>query len=238
MIEAVLFDVDGTLYLQSRLRALMAGELATIPWTQRAPWRVGRLWKSLKVFRHVREELRALGRPTAPLHRLQYSEAAARAGVSVAEMEDAVAEWIVRRPLKYLPRVVRPGARETLEALVDRGLKVGVFSDYPADEKLKALRLDHVVSLSIDATEPDVNAFKPHPRGFLKAAERWGLGADAILYVGDRPDVDAVGAAAAGMSCVVIGAAAPGPAAQAPRYHAASRMADLVQYVEREWRAR
>ena len=149
-----------------------------------------------------------------------------------------MAEWIVRRPLKYLPRVVRPGARETLEALVDRGLKVGVFSDYPADEKLKALRLDHVVSLSIDATEPDVNAFKPHPRGFLKAAERWGLGADAILYVGDRPDVDAVGAAAAGMSCVVIGAAAPGPAAPAPRYHAASQMADLVQYVEREWRAR
>ena len=59
-----------------------------------------------------------------------------------------------------------------------RGLKVGVFSDYPAEEKLKALRLDHVVSLSIDATEPDVNAFKPHPRGFLKAAERWDCGTD------------------------------------------------------------
>ncbi len=43
VIEAVLFDVDGTLYLQSRLRALMAGELATVPWLQHAPWRVGRL---------------------------------------------------------------------------------------------------------------------------------------------------------------------------------------------------
>ncbi len=66
----------------------------------------GTAGESLKAFRHVREELRALGRPAAPLERLQYSEAAERAGVAVAEMEDVVAEWIVTRPLKYLPRVV------------------------------------------------------------------------------------------------------------------------------------
>jgi len=55
VIEAVLFDVDGTLYLQSRLRALMAGELATVPWLQRAPWRVGRL------VRHVGRAVRPVG---------------------------------------------------------------------------------------------------------------------------------------------------------------------------------
>ena len=233
MIEAVLFDVDGTLYLQSRLRALMAGELATAPWLQHAPWRVGRLWHALKSFRHVREELRTLGRPAAPLERLQYSEAAARAGVSVPEMEDAVAEWIIRRPLKYLPSVVRPGTRETFEALAASGLKVGVFSDYPAEDKLKAMQLDHLVSLMIDATESDVNAFKPHPRGFLAAAERWGLAPDSILYVGDRPEVDALGAAAAGMRCVVIGAPAAPPGHQPP-YLAISRMADLAELVEQE----
>jgi putative hydrolase of the HAD superfamily len=233
VIEAVLFDVDGTLYLQSRLRALMAGELATAPWLQRAPWRVGQLWNALKSFRHVREELRALGRPQAPLERLQYSEAAARAGVSVPEMEEVVAEWIIQRPLKYLPSVVRPGTRETLEALVASGLKVGVFSDYPAEDKLKAMQLDHLVSLTIDATESDVNAFKPHPRGFLAAAERWGLAPDSILYVGDRPEVDAVGAAAAGMRCVVVGAPAAPPAHQPP-YLAVSRMADLAELVEQE----
>ena len=53
-----------------------------------------------------------MGRPTERLERLQYSEAATRAGVTVPELEDVVAEWIIRRPLKYLPRVVRPGTRE------------------------------------------------------------------------------------------------------------------------------
>jgi len=231
--EAVLFDMDGTLYLQSKLRALMAGELATVPWTQHAPWRVGRLWNTLKVFRHVREELRSLGRPEAPLERLQYSEAAARAGVAVEEMEEAVAEWILRRPLKYLPRVVRPGTPEALGALAARGLKIGVFSDYPAEDKLKAMQLDHLVSLTIDATEADVNAFKPHPRGFLAAAERWALPPDAILYVGDRPDVDAAGAGAAGMRCVVIGAASA-PAGHQPPYLAVPGMADLARLLEQE----
>jgi HAD superfamily hydrolase (TIGR01509 family) len=148
-------------------------------------------------------------------------------------MEEVVAEWIVQRPLKYLPSVVRPGTRETLEALAASGLKVGVFSDYPAEDKLKAMQLDHLVSLTIDATESDVNAFKPHPRGFLAAAERWGLAPDSILYVGDRPDVDAVGAAAAGMRCVVIGAPAAPPEHQPP-YLAVSRMADLAELVEQE----
>ena len=231
MIEAVLFDMDGTLYLPSRLRALMASELALVPWLQRAPWRVRRLWNALAVFRHVREDLRALGRPTASLERLQYSEAATRAGVSVSEMEDAVAEWIVRRPLKYLPHVVRPGTREALTQLKAAGVRIGVFSDYPAQDKLKAMGLDHMVSLVVDATEAEVNAFKPHPRGFLTAAERWRLPPEAILYVGDRPDVDAIGAGAAGMRCVVIGST-PDTRTQAA-FLAVARMTDLAALVAR-----
>ena len=231
MIKAVLFDMDGTLYLQPRLRALMAGELVTVPWLHHAPWRVKRVWTALKVFRGVREDLRSLGRPDVSLERLQYSEAASRARMAVAEMEQVVAEWIVRRPLKYLPHVMRPGTREVLSQLRASGLKVGVFSDYPAEDKLKAMRLDRLVSLTIDATEPDVNAFKPHPRGFLAAAERWHLPPQAILYVGDRPEVDAAGAAAAGMRCAVIGAALP---ANLVPFLTLAGMADLASLVDRD----
>ena len=234
MIKAVLFDVDGTLYLQPRLRALMAAELAVVPWMQRAPWRVGRLWNALSIFRRVREELRALGRPTDALERLQYSEAATRAGIPVSEMEDAVAEWIVRRPLKYLPHVVRPGTREALAQLQAAGVRIGVFSDYPAEDKLKSMRLDQMVSLVVHATEADVNAFKPHPRGFLAAAERWGLSPEAILYVGDRPDVDAVGAGAAGMRCAVIGRA--DGTANRSSFVTAGHMADIPSLVTQDTR--
>jgi FMN phosphatase YigB (HAD superfamily) len=202
----VLFDVDGTLYRQAPLRALMAGELATVPWLQTSPWRVRRLWHGLSVFRHVREELRSLGRPDEPLDGLQYSAAADRAQMPVDELRAVVAEWILRRPLKYLRYVVRPGAGETLAGLNRAGMKIGVFSDYPVRDKLEALGLGSFVSLHLEATAPTVNAFKPHPRGFLAACEAWDLTPDEVLYVGDRVDIDGAGAAAAGMPSVIIGA--------------------------------
>jgi len=46
---------------------------------------------------------------------------------------------------------------------------------------------------------------KPSPRGFLRAAERWQIDPSEILVVGDRAEVDAQGAVAAGMPCVIIG---------------------------------
>ena len=230
MIKAVLFDLDGTLYRQSRLRLMMAGELAVAPWFQHAPWRVSRVWRMLQAFRHVREELRALGRPDDPLERLQYSVAAERAGVGTGEMESVVREWIFTRPLKYLSQVVRPGTAEVLGRLRDRGLPLGVFSDYPAVDKLKAMGLSELFGLTLEATEADVNAFKPHPRGFLVAAERWGLQAAEVLYVGDRAEVDAVGAAAAGMPATVISSHAP---AAADRFNRVTSMQELYENVTR-----
>ncbi len=229
MIKAVLFDLDGTLYRQSRLRLMMAGELATAPWFQHAPWRVSRVWRMLQTFRHVREELRVLGRPEEPLERLQYTLAAERAAVEVVEMEAVVREWIFMRPLKYLKPVVRPHTDEVLGRLRDRGLRLGVFSDYPAVDKLKAMGLEQMFGLTLEATEADVNAFKPHPRGFLVAADRWRLSPAEVLYVGDRAEVDAVGAANAGMPALVIGSKAP--AAADSRCDAVPDMRALFEHV-------
>lgn len=232
MIRAVLFDVDGTLYRQPPLQVLMAGELATAPWLQRAPWNVPRLWTSLSAFRRVREELRALGRADEPLARLQYTRAAMRASVPVAEMEAAVEEWIYRRPLKYLPRVVRAGTADLLSSLVNRGVKVGVFSDYPAGDKLDAMGLRRDVTLELEATAEAINAFKPHPRGLEVACERWGLSPGEVLYVGDRPDVDAVGAARAGMRCAIIGSTANGSPSGPAAYAACRDMHQVLTYVD------
>ena len=205
MIQAVLFDVDGTLYHQPPLRLLMAGELGAGSWAHTAPWNVPRLWRMLATFRRVREELRALGRSDEPLARLQYTGAAQRAAVPVADMEAAVEEWIYRRPLKYLPHLVRGGTADLLSALDGRGLRIGVFSDYPVTDKLEAMGLRGKVSLELDATAESVNAFKPHPRGLEVACQRWNLLPGDVLYVGDRAEVDAPGPAALGMPCAIVG---------------------------------
>lgn len=205
MIRAVLFDVDGTLYHQAPLRALMAAELLGTSWFTTAPWRVPRLLRVLSAFRHAREELRDLGRPDEPLAALQFTRPAEQQGVPVGEMVAAVEEWIYRRPLKYLPRVARQGLADTLAAMSAKGVHVGAFSDYPVAEKLAAMGVRSFVDLELDATSEEINAFKPHPRGLEVACVRWGLPADEVLYVGDRADVDAEAARRAGMPCAILG---------------------------------
>jgi FMN phosphatase YigB (HAD superfamily) len=165
---------------------------------------VPRLWRLLSTFRTTREELRDAGLSEAPLATLQFTRAAERFGATAEEVQGAVEEWIYRRPLKYLPRVTRAGAGQVMRELGTRGIKVGVFSDYPVGEKLDAMKLREHVMLELDATDASINAFKPHPRGLLAACERWALAPAEVLYVGDREDVDAGSARLAGMPCAIL----------------------------------
>jgi FMN phosphatase YigB (HAD superfamily) len=204
-IRAVLFDVDGTLYSQTPLRALMAAELAWEALRRGSPRRARQLARVLRAFRHTREALREEGNPSALLEALQYEATAARIGVDAADVRALVGEWILERPLKHIPRARRGGLLPLLGALAERGVRVGALSDYPVDAKLDVLGVTRYFSLALCTTDRAINAFKPHPKGFRHACDVWGLGPEEVLYVGDRPEVDGAGAAAAGMRCVIVG---------------------------------
>jgi HAD superfamily hydrolase (TIGR01549 family) len=200
-VRAVLFDLDGTLYRQTRMRALMALELATLALSR--PLQAPASWRVLAEFRKAQEALR--GRQSGRGASGQFEIAARRTGVPVAEVETIVNEWMMDRPLKHLLRCRAAGLLPLLDLLSRRGIKVGVFSDYPPDRKLKALGIEGRFSVVLCSTDPEIGMFKPHPRGFLVAAARWQVDPSEVLVVGDRPDADAAGAAAAGMPCVIIG---------------------------------
>ena len=203
-IRAILLDVDGTLYHHKPLQGLMALELCTLPAILKS-WRSAiSTLQMLQCFRKVREDLRELGYPEGVLNELQYREASERAGVEPPDVERVVSEWIYRRPLKYLPYCRRGGIEAFLLDVGRKGLRIGVFSDYPVQEKLQVLGLANQVDLMLCATDKEINAFKPHPRGFLHACESWELRPEEVLYVGDRPEVDAKGAVAAGMPCAIL----------------------------------
>ena len=201
-IAAVLFDLDGTLYRQRPMRALMGLELAAL--ALKSPLQAPVTWRVLSEFRRAQERLR--GRVTergAGLEQLQVT--ARQTGLSVEQVETLVAEWMIERPLKYLARCRAKGLVQLLDFLALRGIRVGVFSDYPPELKLKALGVAGRFSVLVCSADPEVGVFKPHPRGFLVASARWQIDPSEILVVGDRPDADAAGARAAGMPCVIIG---------------------------------
>jgi HAD superfamily hydrolase (TIGR01549 family) len=203
-IRAVLLDVDGTLYYQQRLRSFMACELCVLPVVQMSCSSACDIWRALRMFRRVREGLRHVGEADMCLAQWQYSAAAQRIGWQPAVLENLVVEWLYQRPLKYLRFCRRRGLEAFCDFLENRGIQIGVFSDYPVMDKLKSLGVADRMSVALCATDPEINAFKPSPKGFLHACRLWGLRPEEVLYVGDRPEVDAVGALNAGMPCVIL----------------------------------
>jgi HAD superfamily hydrolase (TIGR01549 family) len=203
-IRAVLLDLDGTLYYQRPLRVLMALELCVLPLTKLSLSTAYKTWRVISYFRRAREALRSIGEPEGCLAELQYIEAAKPIGEEPAAIERLVSEWLYQRPLKYLRFCRRRGIEAFFSMLDHKGIQVGVFSDYPVSDKLRALALIDRIPVALCATDPAINAFKPHPKGFLSACAIWRLCPEEVLYVGDRPEVDAVGAAAAGMPCAIL----------------------------------
>ncbi len=187
----------------------MAAELALLPLTNQSLSETRQTWKVLRIFRRVREHPRETPPSEARLAERQYTEAAARAGVSPARVETIVKRWMYGRPIKYLHVCKQAGLDELLGCLERRRVPRGVFWGYPVEEKVSALGMATAISLKIYAADPDVNAFKPLTVGYLKACAHWGLSLEEVLHVGDRTEVDAAGAQACGMPCVIVGRRSP-----------------------------
>jgi len=179
----------------------MGMELLTMPLL--GPARARRWLRALRAYRAAQERLRLDG--TRGASRAQLKAAACASGLPVAEVQLLVEEWMQRRPLKYLQFCRPAGLGRLLDRLDRMGVRAGVFSDYPAGGKLRALGLEGRFQPVLCASDPEIDAFKPNPRGYLRACEVWGVLPAEVIFVGDRPEVDAAGAAAAGMPCVIIG---------------------------------
>ncbi|WPL17689.1 phosphoglycolate phosphatase [Thiorhodovibrio winogradskyi] len=205
VIRAVLFDVDGTLYHQSVLRLLMLLEMLALPFKTGSIIKSRQVWKSIGVFRTTREQMRQMHDGSLSLSMLEYLVPAQRLGMEESNLKGIIQDWMYRRPLKYLQFARRGGLVAVFERLYQSGFRIGIFSDYPAKDKLNALGVSSFVDFFLAATDAEINAFKPDSTGFLRACDLWSLRPDQILYVGDRPKVDAVGAINAGMPVAIVG---------------------------------
>jgi FMN phosphatase YigB (HAD superfamily) len=200
-LTALVFDVDGTLYRPGALRRRMLSKLL---WEAVLHPRSGlSTLRSLSAYRRAQELLRGTDVDEA-LAAAHLSLACKRSGQTEEVVARAVARWMDREPLPLLERLVEPALRALLEAARSRGLRLGVFSDYPAAAKLEAMRLTEFFSAVVSAQDPLVNHFKPHPSGLAETLRRLDTPPERALYVGDRPDVDAPAARAAGVSCIII----------------------------------
>lgn len=195
-IDLVVFDVDGTLYDQRRLRFKMIQQL--VAHCLRNPGDL-RTLRVISAFRRCREELAE--EESERIADLQFRRPAERLGVEPDAVQRTVEEWLLKRPLEHLRPCRYAKVADFMAVLRASGKQVAVFSDYPAGDKLRALELE--ASLAVSAVDPEVDRLKPHPKGLHRVVELAGVAPHRALLVGDRDDRDGECARRAGISYLI-----------------------------------
>lgn len=198
----ILCDVDGTLYHQLPLQAIMAANVAVC-----LLLRPRRTLRDIRIIKHLREAQEHLRneKPAAAAAEAQIDWAARATGIDRQEVLGRYRFWMEQAPLCFLPLCVRKGLVRMLRRWHARGVPLAVYSDYPVGGKLKALGVADLFQAVVCSWDGDVGTFKPAPRGFKVAAEKLGLDPARAVYIGDRERVDGQGARNAGMRAIIVG---------------------------------
>lgn len=183
-IEAVAFDIDGTLYPNFRM------------YLRSIPFALTHL-RLMFAYAAVRGEIRHQ-RPVDDLQQLEAEMLGKRLGVSAERARQRINEEIHGTWESVLDRVpVYPHVRECVSQLKAVGYPVAVTSDFPVERKLDRLGLDDLFECRLWTEESGY--LKPHPEPFIQLAACMGHRPEEILYVGNSYEYDVVGARNAGM---------------------------------------
>lgn len=200
---AWLVDFDGTLYRPTPLKILMALELAVSGLGVIGVVREFR--RQHEALRSQVEERDAQRAPGPSPYEQQLQLTCRGLGLSIDQVQPIVEEWMRDRPQKWLRYLGRRGLIRELQHYRSDGGRLGLVSDYPVTEKLSALAcgVEFDVIVAHGQTRCPTH-LKPHPSGYLTAAEALGIEPRDCLVIGDREDADGEAARRAGMAFRLI----------------------------------
>jgi HAD superfamily hydrolase (TIGR01509 family) len=184
-IHAAVFDVDGTLINSIEGYRIAAARAA-------APFGYEVTWAAI---------CNALNYQT-PFWDLVIPEHEPRDADLVATLH--------RETLRHWPQVLAehvapfPGLRQTLTALRDAGVRLGIYTG-SRGESFAPLHVDDLLDVfEVVITGNDVGAPKPHPEGLLRCLECLGVHPSEAAYIGDSAPDMAAGRAAGTMAVGVL----------------------------------
>jgi putative hydrolase of the HAD superfamily len=180
-VQAVIFDMDGTLYSQRLVRLKMAMQLAV---------HVSHGgWLDVLTLMHYRMSLERLASERArDIHLDRFKATAKALSLTEQAVANIVNEWMDLRPLKFLKDGIFQDVDRVFSLLKNRQIKIGIFSDYPVAHKIQALGL--TVDASCSSTDDDIGQFKPGKTGLIKIISKLRVGPAECIFIGDRIDRD------------------------------------------------
>jgi len=200
-INAVAFDLDGTLYPNYSLN------IRLLPFAFRH-WRFlsafGRARNIIRREQEAQARLAAQARPAMPDF---YERQAQITADQLKERKDIIREKIDRLIYRgwepfFLKIKPFPHVKEILEELRAAGMKLGLLSDFPPKTKLEYLGLSNLWD-AVLCTE-SIGALKPAVQPFEELAKTLACPAEKILYVGNSRSYDVEGSKRAGMKAALL----------------------------------
>jgi HAD superfamily hydrolase (TIGR01549 family) len=188
--EAVIFDVDGTLFDSREAFYIMVYEVSKM-----LGWKQPEKGKVIKL----------IGLPNHEISRKLVSmiSSSANSDYETKRYEELVAKlW---EPY-YLPKYVKlyPGVKETLNYLRKDGLRMAVVSNGSRSEIPKYLKNGGIYEFfQVIITADDVNEPKPSPEPILKALRELNVSKEKCIMVGDTL-IDGISARRAGVKIALL----------------------------------
>jgi HAD superfamily hydrolase (TIGR01509 family) len=158
-------------------------------------------------------------------------------GEGIEVTDDELDRFLEAEHAAWQPaRMLASTTHALLEALRDRGLRVGLVSNALDPPPLLHRDLEQMgvaQRLDVAVFSSEVGWRKPHPAIFERALDAIGVSAGDTLFVGDTLATDVAGAAALGMhTCQALWFRTDDAAAPEPEFRAFTQM-DVVTVVRR-----
>lgn len=189
--ELYVFDVDGTLYFQNKVRMIMAGRLISYYLCHINRFKDLFIIKDFRSLRDKAEDTDGLYKLTANKNR-----------VSEDRVKEVIRKWIYDNPLDAVKSARDDKLCKLINELMLNGKKVAIWSDYFADDKLKVLGVE--CENVYTAEQERVGELKPSPKGLKLIMNDLNIPSDKTLMVGDRMEKDGKAAIAAGCDYIIL----------------------------------
>ena len=184
-LKGFIFDLDGTLYSQKKMRAIMLSHLVFYYGCR--PHRIRELY-ALYCFRKMREKSEYKFARFEDL----YNAIEKKAYLPTKKIEESIRNWLFQVPLLVINACAYKSVITFANQQFDEGKKIFIYSDYPAEDKLDAIGMKHDVVFAFG--EDGIDEQKPSLRIMETILSKSGLKPNQLLYIGDRDDKDRVSA--------------------------------------------
>lgn len=194
----IIFDMDGTLYYQRPVQIHMGLRML---WNACISKTGFHEFRTTMKYRKLREEWTTAA--SSDMEKAQFAMLAQMMQTNYQKAYNTIHKWMYTKPLDLLPKYRDRTLIKKIKELNKDNRKIVIYSDYPVQDKAKAIGLEELACFYGGQT--DIGCMKPNPAGIERIVAEYGnISKDAILLVGDRMSKDGLVAEAAGIDYLIL----------------------------------